>query len=106
MRNDKQGRTSKLNSWNCFRLLQSAICNRKEIADKSYEEILKVRQEKSKPILDASLCWAEKQSIAFKSKLGGAFTYLKNNEKYLRRYLEDGRLEIDNNRAERSIKPL
>ncbi|QCT07821.1 hypothetical protein E5Z56_10850 [Ruminococcus bovis] len=52
------------------------------------------------------LCWAEKQSIAFKSKLGGAFTYLKNNEKYLRRYLEDGRLEIDNNRAERSIKPL
>ena len=78
----------------------------KEIADKSYEEILKVRQEKSKPILDAFLCWAEKQSIAFKSKLGGAFTYLKNNEKYLRRYLEDGRLEIDNNRAERSIKPF
>ncbi|QCT06223.1 IS66 family transposase [Ruminococcus bovis] len=65
-----------------------------------------MRQEKSKPILDAFLCWAEKQSIAFKSKLGGAFTYLKNNEKYLRRYLEDGRLEIDNNRAERSIKPF
>jgi hypothetical protein len=31
--------------------------------------------------------------------------YLKNNEKYLRRYTEDGRLEIDNNRSERSIKP-
>lgn len=35
-----------------------------------------------------------------------AIGYLKNNEKYLRRYLEDGRLEIDNNRAERSIKPF
>ena len=78
----------------------------KDIADKSYEEILNVRQEKSKPILDAFLCWAEKQNISTKSKLGGAFNYLKNNEKYLRRYLEDGRLEIDNNRAERSIKPF
>ena len=27
-------------------------------------------------------------------------------EHYLRRYIEDGRLEIDNNRAERSIKPF
>ena len=27
-------------------------------------------------------------------------------EPYLRRYIEDGRLEIDNNRAERSIKPF
>ncbi len=32
--------------------------------------------------------------------------YLTDNEPYLRRYLEDGRLEIDNNRAERSIKPF
>nr|WP_232842485.1 IS66 family transposase [Ruminococcus bovis] len=64
-----------------------------------------MRQENQSQFLTL-LCWAEKQSIAFKSKLGGAFTYLKNNEKYLRRYLEDGRLEIDNNRAERSIKPL
>lgn len=79
----------------------------KEIEDKSYEEKQKLRQEKSKPILDAFFCWAENQkSISSKSKLGCALTYLKNNEPYLRRYLEDGRLEIDNNRAERSIKPF
>lgn len=40
------------------------------------------------------------------SKPGTAIGYLKNNEKYLRRYTKDRRLEIDNNRAERSIKPF
>ena len=32
--------------------------------------------------------------------------YLFNQEPYLINYLKDGRLEIDNNRAERSIKPF
>ena len=41
-----------------------------------------------------------------KSKLGKAVNYLIEEEPYLRRYIEDGRLEIDNNRAERSIKPF
>ena len=35
-----------------------------------------------------------------------AVNYLIEEEPYLRRYIEDGRLEIDNNRAERSIKPF
>ena len=33
-------------------------------------------------------------------------TYLENQKAYLMNYLKDGRLEIDNNRAERSIKPF
>ena len=41
-----------------------------------------------------------------KSHLGKAVYYLSEQEQWLRRYLEDGRLEIDNNRAERSIKPF
>ncbi|MDE6280610.1 MAG: transposase [Oscillospiraceae bacterium] len=32
--------------------------------------------------------------------------YLKEQWPYLLRYLEDGRLELSNNRAERSIKPF
>ena len=35
-----------------------------------------------------------------------ALNYLIEEEPYLRRYIEDGRLEVDNNRAERSIKPF
>ncbi len=38
--------------------------------------------------------------------LGKALTYLKEQWPYLCNYLKDGRLEISNNRAERSIKPF
>lgn len=38
--------------------------------------------------------------------LGKAVHYAKSQQKYLERYLLDGRLEISNNRAERSIKPF
>ena len=41
-----------------------------------------------------------------KSALGKAIYYLLEQWPYLTRYLEDGRLELSNNRAERSIKPF
>ena len=41
-----------------------------------------------------------------KTKFGQAVTYGVNQREKLERFLEDGRLEIDNNRAERSIKPF
>ena len=41
-----------------------------------------------------------------KSALGKAIHYLLGHWPYLTRYLEDGRLELSNNRAERSIKPF
>ena len=37
---------------------------------------------------------------------GKALNYMKNQWPKLTRYLEDGRLEISNNRTERSIKPF
>lgn len=41
-----------------------------------------------------------------KSALGKAIYYLKEQWPYLTRVLEDGRLELSNNLAERSIKPF
>ena len=38
--------------------------------------------------------------------MGKAFNYLKEQWPYLTNYLKDGRLELSNNRAERSIKPF
>ena len=68
---------------------------------------LKERQEHSKPLLDAFFAWTKTLgSIAPKSKLGKAVYYLNEEEPYLRRYIEGGSLGIDNNRAERSIKPF
>ena len=50
--------------------------------------------------------WAEKRTAAPKSALGKALTFMKNQWPYLTNYLKDGRLELSNNRAERSIKPF
>ena len=55
----------------------------------------------AKPVL-----WANSRTAAPKSALGKAFTYLKEQWPYLTNYLKDGRLELSNNRAERSIKPF
>ncbi len=57
-------------------------------------------------VLDAMLAWANTRNAAPKSKLGIALNYLKNQWPTLIVYLEDGRIELSNNRAERSIKPF
>ena len=70
------------------------------------EDRYKERLEQAKPVLDAMLSWANSRTAAPKSALGKAFTYLKEQWPYLTNYLKDGRLELSNNRAERSIKPF
>ena len=78
----------------------------RKFADLSYEERKQKRQELAKPVLDEFLAWAAARTASSKSKLGEALTYLHNNAKELSEYLNDGRLEISNNIAERSIKPF
>ncbi len=72
------------------------------------EERYTKRLEQEKPVLDALLAWANElmPQTAPKSALGKALYYLTEQWPYLIRYLEDGRLELSNNRAERSIKPF
>jgi len=67
-----------------------------------YEE----RQKQAKPVLDELLLWLKSQKAAPKSGLGKAIHYTLEQWRHLERYLLDGRLEISNNRAERSIKPF
>ena len=88
-----------------------AYCNQLfAIEDKlkkcSPEERYHQRQKKAKPILDAFLRWAQSRNAAPQSAFGKAIHYLLEQWPYLAAYLEDGRLEISNNRAERSIKPF
>ena len=70
----------------------------------SPEERTKRRLKEEKPILDALLAWADSVSAAPKSALNKALHYLKEQWPHLLRYQEDGRLELSNNQAERSIK--
>ena len=74
------------------------------MAELSPKERYDQRLKQEKPVLDALLAWANTRTAAPKSALGGALTYLKNEWPYLLNYLKDGRLELSNNRAERSIK--
>ena len=88
-----------------------AYCNllfgiEQEIAELTAEERYEQRLEQAKPVLDAMFAWANSRTAAPKSALGKAFYYLKEQWPYLTNYLKDGRLEISNNRAERSIKPF
>lgn len=71
----------------------------------SPEERKEKRKEQVK-VLDAMLAWANTRNAAPKSKLGVALNYLKNQWSTLIVYLKDGRIELSNNRAERSIKPF
>ena len=64
------------------------------------------RQELSKPLMEEFYRWLKSQHVSTKSAFGSAVNYVLTQQKYLARYLLDGRLEISNNRAERSIKPF
>lgn len=78
------------------------------IKTKGFDEKHQVRQEKSTPILDKINAWVtnNKEKIPPKSKLGEALTYWQNQAHKLETYLKDGRINIDNNRAERAVKPF
>jgi len=74
--------------------------------DDNFEARRQAREQHSRPLLDAFLGWCERQSPRPKSHFGQAVSYALKQRFRLERYLLDGRLEIDNNRAERSIKPF
>lgn len=78
----------------------------REISDLSTQERYLKRQELAKPVLDEFYAWAETLNVIPKSGLGKAVHYALSQRNYLDNYLLDGRLEISNNRAERSIKPF
>lgn len=91
------------------------FCNRlfeveRNLTDCTKEDRYKKRLELSKPILDAFLSWLKNLSasdnVAPKYALGTAVNYALEQWPYLQNYLLDGRLEISNNRAERSIRPF
>ena len=82
--------------------IEQELSEKKVTEKERYHERLK----QAKPVLDAMFAWANSRTAAPKSALGKALNYLKEQWPYLTNYLKDGRLEISNNRAERSIKPF
>ena len=79
-----------------------------DLKDVTPDERYAARLERSQPVLDAYLAWLKQQRprVTPKSLLGQAIGYSLNQWEKLTAFLKDGRLELDNNRSERAIKPF
>ena len=80
----------------------------KQIRGSSPAQRRAVRQERAKPLiaeLEAFIS-AQRQRLSPKAKMGEALAYLANHWEGLCLYLDDGRVEMDNNPVENLIRPL
>jgi len=66
------------------------------------------RQELARPIMEAMKLWMETEGVKYSenSLIGKAITYAYTRWDNMMRYLEDGRLLLDNNLAENEIRPI
>lgn len=80
----------------------------KEARGKPAEARVAVRQARSKPIFEDLEAWLHAQlpKISGKSPLAQAIRYALGRMAKARAYLENGHLELDNNTAERAVKPV
>lgn len=97
---------SKSNAYLVMKQIQAIYREEGKLQDLTTEERLQQRQVVIKPLVDALFAYLKKTHIevSSKSKLGDAYGYTLNQEKYLRVFLEDGEVPIDNNAAERAIR--
>ena len=90
-----------------LRMIDTFYHFEKKCMDKPPDERLKIRQEKIAPLVDVFFEWAKTTKDKVGSKtIRDALNYCINQEKYLRVFLTDGEVPIDNNSAERSIRPF
>ncbi|MBN8931566.1 MAG: transposase, partial [Rhizobium pusense] len=74
----------------------------------SAEARLAGRQQRSAPLIADMRTWllSHRARVAGKSPLGEAFAYIAKYWDGLSLFLTDGRIEIDNNSVERTIRPI
>ena len=91
-----------------LRQIQGLYAIEAEINGKPADQRRAERQERSKPLLAALHDWmqGQRRRLSGKAPLGKAFQYALSRWGALARYLEDGRLSIDNNLAERLLRGI
>ena len=80
----------------------------REVSGLAPEARRKIRQARARPVIDELAAFLEGSlpKLSGKGELAGAMRYARGRWEALTRYLDDGRLEISNNAAERAIRPL
>lgn len=102
--NDKQRATHVLAS------MQDLYAIERKAREEGYspEQRKALRYQQALPIMDKLKAWLldTRDQVLPKSSIGEAINYASNRWKYMERYLEDGKLEIDNNLVENAIRPV
>ena len=70
------------------------------------ETRMKARQKEAKPILDKLEKWMKEKKVLPSSKLAVAINYSLNRWDKLTRYVDNGRIEMDNNLVENALRPF
>ena len=92
------------NAFLLMKQIQAIYWEEGKLKDLSSDERLKQRQAVIKPLVDAFFAYLKTINVSKKDKFGDAVGYALNQEKYLRVFLTDGDVPIDNNASERAIR--
>ena len=92
------------NTFLLMKQIQAIYREEGKLKDLSSDERLKQRQAVIKPLVDAFFAYLKTINVSKKDKFGDAVGYALNQEKYLRVFLTDGDVPIDNNASERAIR--
>ena len=92
------------NAFLLMKQIQAIYREEGKLNDLSSDERLKERQAVIKPLVDAFFAYLKTINVSKKDKFGDAVGYALNQEKYLRVFLTDGDVPIDNNASERAIR--
>ncbi|UWO10257.1 IS66 family transposase [Blautia hansenii] len=92
------------NAFLLMKQIQAIYREEGKLNDLSSDERLKQRQVVIKPLVDAFFAYLKTINVSKKDKFGDAVRYARNQEKYLRVFLTDGDVPIDNNASERAIR--
>ena len=92
------------NAFLLMKQIQAIYREEGKLKDLSSDERLKQRQAVIKPLVDAFFAYLKTINVSKKDKFGDAVGYALNQEKYLRVFLTDGDVPIDNNASERAIR--
>lgn len=97
---------NKSDAFRVMKQIQAIYREESKLNKLSSEERLMQRQLVIKPLVDALFAYLKKMepTVPASGQLRKAYTYILNQEKYLRVFLEDGEVPIDNNASERAIR--
>jgi len=89
-------------------IIQELYLIEKEAKDMEAAQRMEARQLKSAPLLQKFKGWLDSERVLAlpKSPIGKAVMYALNNWEALNRFVEDGNLTIDNNRAENALRKI